>query len=57
MFTKFNECFNLEFNPSSSAIGAIVSQEVVKVITQRDHPGHGFFVYDSVTQRCVIEQV
>jgi hypothetical protein len=30
---KFNETFNLDFNPTASVIGAIVSQEIVKVIT------------------------
>ena len=30
---KFNGTFNLEFNPTASVIGAIVSQEIVKVIT------------------------
>jgi hypothetical protein len=24
-FTRFNDCFNLEFNPSASVIGSIVS--------------------------------
>jgi hypothetical protein len=24
-FLRFNECFNLEFNPSASVIGSIVS--------------------------------
>ena len=30
---KFNGTFNLDFNPTASVIGAIVSQEIVKVIT------------------------
>jgi len=30
---KFDGTFNLEFNPTASVIGAIVSQEIVKVIT------------------------
>ena len=40
--------FGLEFNPSSSVIGAVMSQEIIKVITKRDHPNHGLFIYDSV---------
>ena len=46
---KLNMTFNLDFNPTASVIGAIVSQEIVKVITQRDFPSHGLAVYDSVT--------
>jgi hypothetical protein len=30
---KFYETFNIEFSPTASVIGAIVSQEIVKVIT------------------------
>jgi len=30
---KFNATFNIEFSPTASVIGAIVSQEIVKVIT------------------------
>lgn len=52
---EFDRAFNLDFNPTSSVIGAIVSQEIVKVITQRDFPSHGIAVYDSSTQRCQFE--
>ena len=30
---KFSSAYNLDFNPTTSVIGAIVSQEIVKVIT------------------------
>jgi hypothetical protein len=46
---------NFDFNPTASVIGAIVSQEIVKVITQRDFPSHGLAVYDSLTERCQFE--
>jgi hypothetical protein len=52
---KFNAGFNLDFNPTASVIGAIVSQEIVKVITQRDFPSHGLAVYDSLTEKCQFE--
>jgi hypothetical protein len=52
---RFRTCYNIDFNPTSSVIGAIVSQEVVKVITQRDFPSHGLAVYDSITERCIFE--
>ena len=39
--------WGLQFNPSSSVIASVLSQEVIKVVTQRDHPGYGLFVYDS----------
>ena len=41
---------NIEFNPSSGVIGSITSQEIIKVITKKDFPEHGFFVYDSDSQ-------
>ncbi len=52
---RFNRSFKVDFNPSASVIGAIVSQEVVKVVTQRDFPSHGLAVYDSQTQKCQFE--
>ena len=48
--------FSLEFNPSSSVIGAVMSQEIIKVITKRDHPNHGLFIYDSANQTMTIEK-
>ncbi|CDW91106.1 family protein [Stylonychia lemnae] len=56
-YDRVQKCFNVEFSPSCSLIGAIVSQEIVKVITQRDHPGYGMYVYDSVTQQCTQQLV
>ena len=49
---QFQTCFsnNIEFNPSSGVIGSITSQEIIKVITKKDFPEHGFFVYDSDSQ-------
>jgi hypothetical protein len=52
---RFFETYKIDFNPSGSVIGAIVSQEIVKVITQRDFPSHGLAVYDSITERCIFE--
>jgi len=49
---KLSTTFNLDFNPTASVIGAIVSQEIVKVITQKDFPSHGLAIYDSLTERC-----
>lgn len=46
---KFEKTYNLDFNPTSSVIGAIVSQEIVKAITKRDFPCHGLAVYDSIS--------
>lgn len=37
----------LELNTSASILGAVMSQEVIKVITKRDHPCHGLVVLDS----------
>lgn len=48
LITRFNSCFNIDFNPSASVVGAIVSQEIVKVITHKDFPSHGLAVYDSL---------
>jgi hypothetical protein len=55
IFKRINETFNLEFNPSASVIASIVSQEIIKVITLKDFPGHGMFVYSSITQNCTME--
>ena len=52
---KLASTYNLDFNPTASVIGAIVSQEIVKVITQKDFPSHGFAIYDSITERCQFE--
>lgn len=49
---RFQSTFNLDFNPTASVIGAIVSQEIVKVITQKDLPFHGLAVYDSLSEKC-----
>lgn len=56
-FQRFDNCFNLEFNPSASVVGAIVSQEVIKVITQKDFPCIGMGVYDAMSQKCVVEEI
>jgi hypothetical protein len=55
VISSFSRTYCLDFNPTSSVLGAIVSQEIVKVVTQRDFPSHGLAVYDAVTQRCVFE--
>ena len=52
---RMSSTFNLDFNPTASVIGAIVSQEIVKVITQKDFPSHGLAIYDSLTERCQFE--
>ena len=48
--------FGLEFNPSSSVVGAVMSQEIIKLITKKDHPNHGFFIYDSINQTMTVEK-
>jgi hypothetical protein len=50
---RLDSTSKVDFNPTSSVLGAIVSQEVVKLVTQRDFPSHGLAVYDSISQRCV----
>jgi len=56
LFAQFDKMFKLEFNPSASVIGSVISQEILKVITLKDHPNHGLFIYDSVNQAFTIEQ-
>ena len=55
IFSRFERSFRVDFNPTASVIGAIVSQEVVKTVTQRDFPSHGLAVYDSITEKCLFE--
>jgi hypothetical protein len=50
---RLDSTYKVDFNPTSSVLGALVSQEVVKLVTQRDFPSHGLAVYDSISQRCV----
>lgn len=56
---QFDRCFTsqLEFNPSSGAVSAITSQEIIKVITRRDFPEHGLFLFDANTQKMMIEKL
>lgn len=56
---KFETCWKnqIEFNPTSGVISAITSQEIIKVITRKDFPEHGFFIYDADTQQMVIEKI
>lgn len=56
---SFDECYKhqLEFNPSSGAVSAITSQEIIKVITRRDFPEHGLFLFDATTQKMMIEKM
>lgn len=44
----------MEFNPSASVVGSIASQEIIKCITVKDMPEHGFYLYDSDTQEMII---
>ena len=53
---ELQRTWNLAFNPCSSVIGAVMSQEILKVVTGRDHPGHGLFCYDSVNQSMTVER-
>lgn len=53
---KLERTYCLDFNPTCSVIGAIVAQEITKVITQRDFPSHGLAVYDSISQKCLFEK-
>ena len=56
IWNYLDRMFNLEFNPTSSVIGSVISQEIIKVITQRDSPAHGFMIYNSDDQSFVIEK-
>ena len=55
---KFRNCFKnkIEFNPSAGVIGAVASQEIIKVITRKDNPGIGLFLYDVNSQKIIIEK-
>lgn len=55
---KFEQCFKrrVQFNPASGVIGAMASQEIIKVITRKDMPTHGLFLYDANSQKIVIEK-
>ena len=46
---KFEQLWDkeIEFNPSASVVGSVASQEIIKCITARDMPEHGFYLYDS----------
>ncbi len=52
----FGRQYGIEFNPTSGVISSVLSQEVIKVLTRRDHPAFGFMVYDSINQTFEIEQ-
>lgn len=53
LFAKARESFSkaseagIEFNPCSSVIGAAGCQELIKVITRKDFPQHGLYLFDS----------
>lgn len=47
----------VHFNPVESVVASIASQEVLKMITAKDAPEHGFFLYDAAEQRMDIEKV
>ena len=53
---KVEKMWGVDFNPTSSVVSAVMSQEVIKVITLRDHPAHGMLVYDSQNQTFSIEK-
>ena len=46
-----------EFNPTASVIGSVASQEIIKVITRKDFPSNGLFLYDSDIQMIKIEKI
>ena len=47
----------IQFNPVQSVVASIASQEILKVVTRKDAPEHGFFLYDSYDQKMDIEKV
>ena len=49
-FRKLVKNFNMEFNPISSIIGGIVSQEVLKVLTNSGNAFMSLYTFDSETE-------
>ena len=47
IYSDFERMFKLEFNPTSSVIGSVISQEIIKVITLRDSPAYGLMLYNA----------
>lgn len=43
--TDLDRMYGMEFNPTSSVLGSIISQEIIKVITEKDSPAHGMMLY------------
>ena len=48
LLTEFDRQFGIEFNPTAGVVSSVLSQEVIKVVTMRDHPASGLMLYDSV---------
>lgn len=48
--TEFDRQYCVEFNPTAGVMSSILSQEVIKVLTGKDHPVAGMAVYDSANQ-------
>ena len=46
--TEFDRQYGIEFNPTAGVVSSVLSQEVIKVVTMRDHPASGLMLYDSV---------
>jgi len=59
-FTKIvsdlDRMYGLEFNPTSSVLGSILSQEIIKVITEKDSPAHGMMLYWAEEQLFIIDK-
>ena len=51
----FDRQYGIEFNPTAGVVSSILSQEIMKVVTKRDHPASGLLFYDSVYQTFSIE--
>ncbi len=48
--------YGLEFNPTSSVLGSILSQEIIKVITEKDSPAHGMMLYWAEEEQFIIDK-
>lgn len=47
--TKFARTFGIEFCPVYSVLGSVLSQEFIKIISQKNRPALNWFYYDSET--------
>ena len=56
MCEELDRTYGVDFNPTSSVLGSILSQEIIKVITERDSPAHGMMLYGADEQQFILEK-